>query len=154
MANTNKQRKQREDKYVAVKKAYDGLIQGKKRSVIVEDLQKRFGYAPTTAKDIYTNAKSLLAKDFDEERKYVQAKVYGVVMDLLEESRAKGDIGSALKCLDMACKITGAYTPQQILAKVETISVDFGFNSGVDTDVEIINGEVVGEITEEDETNV
>lgn len=125
-------------KELAIRNVVNDLMDGGVYSVIKEKLMEdeyEIGkkYTESSAKNIIKFARARIKEDFEEQLPDIQAQLTNMLLDLFTEAKDMGDRMNAIKAIQEIAKLTGAYSPQKVEAKVENIVIDFNLsNEGTD----------------------
>ncbi|WP_407433041.1 hypothetical protein [Methanobrevibacter sp.] len=117
-------------KELAIRNVVNDLMDGGVYSVIKEKLMEdEYGigkkYTEGTAKAIIKFARKRIKDDFEEQLPDIRASLTNMLYDLFTEAKDMGDRMNAIKCIQEIAKLTGAYEPTKVEAKVENIVIDF-----------------------------
>lgn len=126
-ANENKSAIRKE---MAIRHVVNDLINGGVYSVVkIKLMEDEYGlgykYKEGTAKGIIKFARKRIKEDFEEQLPEIKANLSTILMDIITEAKDMGDRHAAIKAVQEVAKLTGAYSPQQIEAKVENYVIDF-----------------------------
>ena len=125
-------------KEIAIRHVVNDLMDGGVYSVIKTKLMEDYyelgkKYTEGTSKQIIKLARARIKEDFAEQLPDIQASLTNMLYDLYTEAKEMGDRMNAIKCIQEIAKLTGAYSPQKVEAKVENIVIDFNLsNEGTD----------------------
>lgn len=86
-------------------------------------------YSESRADALITEARRLIRKDFEEDRKEIKARLYVAIQDVFNECREANDRSNALKALDQISKLLGLNEPDKIDMRLQNIDIDFGFEN-------------------------
>ena len=122
----------------AVRNVVNDLMDGGVYSVIKQKLMEdeyEIGkkYSEGTAKGIIKFARARIKQDFEEQLPDIRASLTNMLYDLFTEAKQIGDRMNAIKCLQEIAKLTGAYEPPKVEAKVENYVIDFKLTDEEDT---------------------
>lgn len=117
-------------KEIAIRHVVNDLMDGGVYSVIKTKLMEDYyelgkKYTEGTAKQIIKLARARIKEDFAEQLPDIQASLTNMLYDLYTQAKEMGDRMNAIKCIQEIAKLTGAYSPQKLEAKVENIVIDF-----------------------------
>ena len=117
-------------KELAIRNVVNDLMDGGVYSVIKEKLMEdEYGigkkYTEGTAKGIIKFARKRIKDDFEEQLPDIRASLTNMLYDLFTQAKDMGDRMNAIKCIQEIAKLTGAYEPTKVEAKVENIVIDF-----------------------------
>ena len=117
-------------KELAIRNVVNDLMDGGVYSVIKEKLMEDYyelgkKYTESSAKNIIKFARARIKEDFEEQLPDIQAQLTNMLLDLFTEAKDMGDRMNAIKAIQEIAKLTGAYSPQKVEAKVENIVIDF-----------------------------
>ena len=126
-------------KELAIRNVVNDLMDGGVYSVIKQKLMEdeyEIGkkYSEGTAKGIIKFARARIKQDFEEQLPDIRASLTNMLYDLFTEAKDMGDRMNAIKCLQEIAKLTGAYEPTKVEAKVENYVIDFKLTNEDDTD--------------------
>ena len=85
-------------------------------------------YSESRADILISEAKKLIRKDFEEDRKEIKGRLYVALQDVFNECREWNDRGNALKALDQISKLLGLNEPEKVDMKLQNVTIDFGLN--------------------------
>lgn len=125
-------------KEIAIRHVVNDLMDGGVYSVIKTKLMEdhyEIGkkYCEGTAKNIIKLARARIKEDFAEQLPDIRASLTTMLYDIFTSAKEMGDRMNAIKCVQEIAKLTGAYEPQKLEAKVENIVIDFNLsNEGTD----------------------
>lgn len=117
-------------KEMAIRYVINDIIDGGVYSVIIEKLMNdEYGvgkkYVKGTAKQIIKCARERIKEDFAEQLPQIRENLTSMLMDLFTDAKQMGDRTNAIKAIQEIAKLTGAYEPTKVEAKVENIIIDF-----------------------------
>lgn len=123
----------------ARKHVINDLLSGGVYSVIIDKLVNdaydiEYNYSVKSAQEIIKEARDVIKADYEEQRGQIKEQLIAILNDLLTECREYKDRNSAIKTVQEIAKLTGAYEPEKIEAKIdEDINIDFKFdNNNID----------------------
>lgn len=126
-------------KELAIRNIINDIMDGGVYSVIIQKLEEdkyEIGkcYKKATAKHLISEARARIKADFEEQLPDIRASLTNMLYDMFTEAKEIGDRMNAIKCIQEIAKLTGAYTPQQVEAKIENYVIDFKLTNEDDTD--------------------
>ena len=84
-------------------------------------------YSESRADALISEARRLIRKDFEEDRKEIKARLYVAIQDIFNECREANDRSNALKALDQISKLLGLNEPDKIDMRLQNVDINFGF---------------------------
>lgn len=118
----------------ARKHVVNDLLNGGVYSVIKDKLINDaygidYNYSVKSAEEIIAEARKIIKEDYEEQRKEIKEQLIAILNDLFTECREYKDRYNALKVVQEIAKLTGAYEPEKIEAKIEEdVTIDFKFD--------------------------
>lgn len=116
------------------KEIYKDIMQGMQFTAIVNKILnneyvgcKEVHYAKKSAERMVCEVKTMIKKDFEKQRNNLREDLTAILMDILAEARKSQDRSASLKAVEQIAKLTGANEPTKVEAKVENVTIDFGF---------------------------
>lgn len=122
----------------AVRNVVNDILDGATYSVLFQKLtEDEYGldykYSQSMAQKIITKARKRMRDDYKEALPQMRETLTNICMDILSEAKQIGDRMNALKAVDYVAKLTGAYEPTKVEAKVENYVIDFKLTNEDDT---------------------
>lgn len=93
-----------------------------------DDYEVGHCYSESRADRLISEAKKLIRKDFEEDRKEIKGRLYVALQDVFNECREWNDRGNALRALDQISKLLGLNEPEKVDMKLQNVTIDFGLN--------------------------
>lgn len=123
----------------AVRNVVNDILDGATYSVLFQKLtEDEYGldykYSQSMAQKIITKARKRMRDDYKEALPQMRETLTNICMDILSEAKQIGDRMNALKAVDYVAKLTGAYEPTKVEAKVENYVIDFKLTDEENTD--------------------
>lgn len=87
-----------------------------------------YKYSESRADRLISEAKKLLRKDFEEDRKEIKARLYVALQDVFNECREWNDRGNALRALEQISKLLGLNEPDKVDMRLQQVDINFGLN--------------------------
>lgn len=117
---------------LAVKHTYNGIVEGKTYSNLIDALlNDDYGigktYKTSWAADIVATARKMVKSDWEEDRKTLKESLYITYMDLFAEARNAKDRTSAINILKELAKLGGAYEGDKVNLNING-EIDINFN--------------------------
>lgn len=114
----------------AVNAVYNDILDGSTYSVLYNKLiNDEYGldyhYSQSMAQKIITEARKQMKKDYEEALPQMRETLTNICLDILTEAKTMGDRHAAIKAVQEVAKLCGAYSPQQVQAKIENYVIDF-----------------------------
>lgn len=123
----------------AIRNVVNDILDGATYSVLFQKLtEDEYGldykYSQSMAQKIITKARKRMKEDYKEALPQMRETLTNICMDILSEAKQIGDRMNALKAVDYVAKLTGAYEPTKVEAKVENYVIDFKLTDEENTD--------------------
>lgn len=119
-----------------IKLLYNDICQGAMYSNMMDKLMNdgygvNFNYSEATAKNLITDVRNIIKKDFAEAKPQIREQLLMQLYDTYTECREVGDRMSALNALKQISKLTGADEAEKFAVDCNLfgdINIEFGFD--------------------------
>ena len=88
-----------------------------------------YEYSNSSAQRLIRQARNKIKEDYAEALPQMRETLTAICLDILTDAKESGDRGNAIKAVQEVAKLTGAYEPTKVEAKVETITIDFNLTN-------------------------
>lgn len=93
-----------------------------------DDYEVGYCYSESRADKLISEAKKLIRKDFEEDRKEIKGRLYVALQDVFNECREWNDRGNALRALEQISKLLGLNEPEKVDMRLQNVDINFGFD--------------------------
>lgn len=98
------------------------------KKLMNDDYEVGHCYSESRADRLISEAKKLIRKDFEEDRKEIKGRLYVALQDVFNECREWNDRGNALRALEQISKLLGLNEPEKVDMRLQNVDINFGFD--------------------------